>query len=137
MISSETASRERTRSSQRNRSAPRIRRWSKTYDHEVPNYGSRDVRETEQEKGVSAMTADALTRLCLRYRCAFFKAGSTIRRLLSRVHWSSPQKLLAYLMLNVLANRETRARRRIIIGGSGPFAAGRESVPESELQKVL
>ncbi|MBN2120777.1 MAG: radical SAM protein [Candidatus Omnitrophica bacterium] len=84
----------------------------------------------------STMSADELTGLCLKYRYAFFSLWSNLRRLLNKAHWSSPQRFLAYIVLNLFANRETAARRSLIIGGLDSDDSDKDSVSKLELHKV-
>lgn len=71
----------------------------------------------------SAMSAAALTDLCLKYRSSFYNPNSILKRLANKVHWSSPLKLQAYAYMNLSARDEAAARRSLLIGGA-PQGAG-------------
>jgi len=78
-----------------------------------PNYRFGDVVYEPDN-----ISAQELTELCLKYRYKYFNWMSILRRLPHKMYLLNPMLFFSYLLLNLTAKHQAKARRNLIIGGN-------------------
>lgn len=78
-----------------------------------PNYRFGDVVYNPEN-----ISAEELTELCLKYRYKYFNLHSILRRMFHGMYLFDLFLLFSYLLLNLTAKHQAKARRDLIIGGN-------------------